>query len=420
MPPRLITLSSGLRIATDTMSDVAGVSLGFYTGVGSRHEHGTQGGISHLLEHMFFKGTASRDVRTLNRTIEGVGGYLGAYTARDQTAFYTRVLREDVPLALDLIADMMQHSRFDPADLAKEKDVVAQEIGEATDAPDDLVFDLLQGAAWPDQPLGAPILGRAESLANVTQQDLVTHVATYYRTGQCVLTAAGAVDHDDFVALVEKLFADLPAGNAPPPRPARYVGGEALADRDHQEQLHLCFGLPGVGFYDRDYFAQMLFAIALGGGTSSRLFHEVREERGLAYSVSASASPYADGGLVTIYAACDPERAHEAVPVILQETRTLGDALTDEELARAKALVRAGLLMEMESTSSRAERLANHLLIHNRLIPLEETLKSLAAVQRDDIRRFSARLRAGSLSRAAVGPLARLEPFAATAARLAA
>ncbi len=420
MAPRSTTLPSGLRLATDTMSDVAGVSLGFYVGVGSRHEHGTQGGISHLLEHMFFKGTESRDVRTLNRTIEGVGGYLGAYTARDQTAFYTRVLREDVPLALDLIADMMLHSRFDPVDLQKEKDVVAQEIGEATDAPDDLVFDLLQGAAWPDQPLGTPILGQAESLATITREDLRAHVATYYRADQCVLTAAGAVDHDAFVALAERLFAALPNGSAPPPLPARYVGGDARASRDHQEQLHVCFGLPGVGVHDPDYFAQMLFTIALGGGTSSRLFHEVREERGLAYSVSASASPYADGGLVSIYAACDPERAHEAVPVILSETRHLGDTLTDDELARAKALVRAGLLMEMESTTSRAERMANHLLIHNRLIPIEETLRSLASIQLADVRSFSTRLLSGPLSRAAVGPLDALESFPDTAARLAA
>lgn len=416
--PRLTTLPSGLRIATDAMTDVSGVSLGFYVGVGSRHEDRAQGGISHLLEHMFFKGTETRDVQTLNRAIESVGGYLSAYTSRDQTAFYTKVLREDVPLALDLLADMMHHPRFDPVDLAREKDVVAQEMGEATDAPDDLVNDLLQEAAWPGQPLGAPILGRPDSLEPLTRDDLLGYVHTHYRAGQCVLAAAGAVDHDALVREAERLFSFLPAGRAADPVPAHYAGGEARTARAHQEQLHLSFGLPGVGVHDPAYMAQMLFAIALGGGTSSRLFHEVREVRGLAYSISASVSPYADGGLFSIYAACDPDRAGEAVPVILHELRALGTTLTEEELARAKALIRATLLMEMESTAARAERLASHLLTHNRLVPLEETLARLHAVTREDMARFSATLLEGTLSRAAVGPLEALEPYAESCARL--
>ena len=419
MQPRLTTLPSGLRVVTDAMPDTAAASVGFFTGVGTRFEEMNQAGLSHLLEHMFFKGTKTLDAKTMNRLIEDVGGSLNAWTARDQTAYYASVLGEDVPLALDLLADMMLNPRFDADDLEREKHVIAQEIGEAKDTPGDLIFDVFQSAAWPDQPLGLPVLGEEQTLEGITRQHLLDYVASHYRAESCLLIAAGAVDHEAVAQQAEKLFAALPSGAAPAPVRAVYRGGEISVVREH-EQLHLCLGLRGSSSRSADLHAEMLFATALGGGTSSRLFHEVREARGLAYSVSASLTPYEDDGILSIYTACDPERAELALEVITRETAALVHSITAEELARAKALLRAGLLMEMDSSSSRAIRLASSLFTHGRIMPVAETLEKIAMVTLEDVRRVGARLLASPLTRATVGPAEALEPFASTVARLAA
>lgn len=406
--PHITTLPSGLRIATDTMPDVASVSLGLWFGVGTRFEKADEAGLSHLLEHMFFKGTANRDAQTLNQTIETVGGSLNAYTSREQTAYHARVLAEDAPLALELLADMMFNSKFDEAALKSEKSVIAAEIGEAYDAPDDWVFDLFQKTAYPDQPLGLPVLGDVKSLATITRSQLTNYIAANYRADRCILAGAGALRHEQLVALGEQFFATLPGGTPHKPVPAQYKGGSVAEARDI-EQLHLCLGHRGVTYGHELFHAQNLFATALGGGTSSRLFHQVREERGLAYSVSSFMMPLNDDGLLVVYLAADPERASEAVNVSLRELRTLADTMTQAELDRARALIRASLLMGLESTESRAERLAAQLLQYNRLIPIEETLNSLARVTLDDIKRYAALMLGSPLTRVALGPVDALE-----------
>lgn len=417
MTTRMTTLPSGLRIVTDTMPELATVSLGLWFGVGTRNEPSPLGGLSHMLEHMFFKGTTTRDVKTLNRTIEDVGGYLNAYTSREQTAYHVRVLAEDTPLAMELLADIMLNSRFDPADIEREKSVIAQEIGEAYDTPDDHVFDLFQSACYSAQPLGQPVLGNVQTLAPVTRADLLAHVAAFYRTGNAVLSAAGAIDHEAFVALAEKLLAGMPQGQCPLPSGAQFTGTEQVEERD-SEQLHICLGLPGVPFGHPDFNTQSLLAMALGGGTSSRLFHELREERGLAYSISASPMTFIDSGVVVIYAATEPERAGEAVPAALEQLVKLADEMDEPELARAKALLRAGLLMDLESPMARAERMATQLLVLGKLVSPEESLAAVERVTLADVKAFAHRLLQGPLARAAVGPLAALEPFSTTAERL--
>jgi len=414
---KISTLPSGLTIITDHMPDVASVSLGIWFGVGTRYEGRNEVGLSHLLEHMFFKGTTTRDAKTLNREIESVGGSLNAYTAREQTAYTGRVLAQDLPLALELIADMMQAPRFDATDLEKEKSVIAQEIGEAYDAPDDWIFDLFHLTAYPQQPLGQPVLGTPQTLAGINRDMLAAYVATHYRAHRGVLCAAGAVEHEAFVALAAKHFSKIAAGDPAACLPARYQGGDALENRDI-EQLHLCFGLEGVPPTHPLYHAQTLYALMLGGGTSSRLFHEVREERALAYSVSAFAAPYQDGGLFMLYAAADPERAQEAANLILSETATLASTMTDEELDRAKALARASLLMDLESTSARAERVAVSWLTHYRIITVEDSLRAIAQVNREHINAISRHLLATPLLRAAVGPVEALEGYEQTRRRL--
>jgi predicted Zn-dependent peptidase len=413
------TLPSGLTVITDSMPDVASVSLGLWFNVGTRHESLQQTGLSHLLEHMFFKGTLARDAKTMNRTIEAVGGSLNAYTAREQTAYTARVLAADVPLALELIAEMMLQPRFDVSDLEKEKSVIAQEIGEAYDAPDDWIFDLFHTTAYPGQALGMPTLGTTQSLAPLKAADLRSYVASHYNAPRAVLAAAGAVDHGVLVELVKKHLATLPTAKGTPIQPAMYKGGDALEDRDI-EQLHLCFGLEGVGITEPHFIAQTLFALMLGGGTSSRLFHEVREERALAYSVSAFSSPYQDTSQLLIYAAADPERAQEASALILKETAALAAAPSTEELDRAKAQAIASLLMELESTGARAERVAMSHLQHGRVISTDELRQKIQRVTPADIITAAQLLLKKPLTRTAVGPIAALESFDKTKARLAA
>lgn len=403
MKPQLTTLPSGLRIATDPMPDAASASVGLWFGVGTRYEQDGEAGLSHLLEHMFFKGTATRSAAVLNQSIEDVGGSMNAYTSREQTAYHARILAEDLPLALDLLADMMLHSRFDDTDLAREKSVISAEIGEAYDAPDDWVFDLLHKTAYPDQPLGLPVLGSVESLGKISSTQLRRYVAGHYLAGRCILAGAGGISHDTLVKLGEQYLAALPAGQPETPARASYKGGTVTEDRDI-EQLHICLAHRGVTYGHDLYYAQTLFATALGGSTSSRLFHEIRETRGLAYTVSAFMQPFQDDGLLVIYMAADPERAKEAHDSALQQLQTMADTLTQAELDRAKALTRASLLMGLESTENRAERLAQQLLQYNRLIDLEETLGALAGVTLADMKCYAGLMLASPLTRVAVGP----------------
>ena len=402
MKPEITLLPSGLAVISDTMPDAASASLGLWVGVGTRHEQPEESGLSHLLEHMFFKGSTNRDVRTLNRTIENVGGSLNAYTTREQTAYTARVLGEDVPLAMDLVSDMLLNPLFDAADLEREKGVIASEIGEAYDDPDDWVFDQFQLTAYPDQPLGKPVLGSVETLAGINRTHLHNYVGRHYRAGRCALVASGAVDHARIVELALKHFT-LDAGQPMTPEPAHYKGGTAVEHRDI-DQVHLCFGWQGVTYGHKLFQAQNLLAMALGGGASSRLYHEVREERGLAYSISAYMAPFLDDGLVMIDLATDPSRAREAIKVTLDQMACISSTLTQEELDRARALARAGLLMGLESTENRAERLAGQWLQFGRLIQVNETLENLHAVTLEDIRAIGELLATSPLTRSAVGP----------------
>lgn len=406
--PQITTLSNGLRVATDTVITASSVHLALFVGVGSRYEEAQHEGLSHLLEHMFFKGTTTRDVKTLNRTIEQKGGSLGAFTSRENTSFYARVLPEDVPLALELIADMILNSLFDENELEREKNVIEQEIGEAFDAPDDHIYDILHEVAWPNQPLGRPILGREKTLRAIQRYDLRHYIATHYLAARCVLVAAGAVEHDTFVKEVEKRFSQLPEGQVAVADKAQYKGGSVIVYRPHQEQLHMCYALQIEGVTSPNFYLQGIIAGVLGGGSSSRLFHEIREERGLAYSVSAFSSSYIDTGLLTLYAACEPSKSIECEKVMLDQLLNLGSTINEEELARAKAMIRANLLMELENVESRAERMAFQLLSLDTYRPVETALLALEKISTKDISRFMEKIIVTPLVRACVGPIEEL------------
>lgn len=396
-------LANGLCVATDYMPQVETASLGLWVGVGTRDEPAEQNGIAHLLEHMAFKGTTTRSARAIAEMIEDVGGHLNAYTTREQTAYYAKILAEDSALAADLLSDILRRSVFDAEELKRERAVVLQEIGQSQDTPDDIIFDHFQATAFPDQPLGRPVLGLAPVVESLERDHLVAYLDSHYGAGNMVAVAAGRIDHDAFVKMIEAGFGDLPTGRQPDGGIARYQGGDYSEARE-LEQVHLVLGFPAIAADDPDYYALSAYSTILGGGMSSRLFQEVRENRGLVYSVYSFASCYRDGGVLGIYAGTGEEEVAELVPVVCEQLRALTGALEEPELNRAKAQLRAGMLMGRESTSSRAEALAQQIQIHNRPLSVAEILEKLDAVTTADIRRIAEKIVSGTPTIACLGP----------------
>jgi predicted Zn-dependent peptidase len=419
MSVQVTTLANGLRVATDRMDSVETVSLGVWADVGTRNETAEINGVSHLLEHMAFKGTARRSARAIAEEIEAVGGHLNAYTAREQTAYYARILSGDLPLAVDIIADILQHSTFDAEELARERTVVLQEIGQAEDTPDDIVFDHFQATAFPDQPMGRPVLGRAEIVGSMQGATIADYMRRHYGPQRLVLAAAGQVDHDKLVELAGKAFTDLAGSDTHLPEPARYTGGESRSERA-LEQVHLVLGLPGVSYLDPDYYALGILSTLFGGGMSSRLFQEIREKRGLVYSIYSFNSAFRDGGVFGVYAGTGEKEAEEILPLVIEELRRLPASLTAEELDRARAQARAGVLMARESTSNRAEQLASQILTHGRPLTTEEIMRRIDAIDAAQLGRVAHRLMSGRPTLAALGPLGRLARLDSVAGRLAA
>ena len=416
---QVTTLDNGLRIATDAMPQVESISCGIWIDAGARHEPAEVNGVSHLLEHMMFKGTARRSAQDIADEIEAVGGHINAWTSREATAFFCKTLKGDLPLAIEILSDIVQHSAFDEAELARERDVVLQEIGQALDTPDDIIFDHFQRAAYPDQALGRPVLGDPAIVGAFPRDRLDRYHKANYTAPRAVVAAAGNLEHDVFAAMVEERVAALAAGGSPAAEAACYSGGDYREERD-LEQLHLLLGFRGAAQMDDDYFAAMLHSTILGGGMSSRLFQEVREKRGLVYSVSSHNTAYADTGLYGIYAGTGPDQAAELVPVVFDQLADLAGKVGPEELARAKAQARAGLLMSRESTGARCEQLAHHMLVYGRPLTPTEILRKIDAVDEAAVSAFGGKLLAGPLTCAALGPAAALESYDAMAARLAA
>lgn len=404
MKAAVTTLANGLRIVSYPTPGAETAAIGLHADTGSRFEEPSVNGVAHLFEHMVFKGTGTRSARDIAEQIEDVGGQLNAYTARDMTAFHARVLGEDVPLALELIADLVRAPRFDAGDLEREKEVVLSELGEARDTPDDIVFDHLQEAAYPDQPLGRSILGSEESIAAIEPEHLRGWLDAQFRGEVCVLAAAGKVDHDALVVLAERLLGDLPTGGRTAGERAIYGGG-TRHDRRRFEQTHLTFAYEAAAHGAPDYYPLMLFATAAGGGMSSRLFQELREERGLAYSVYSTMTPYADTGLFSVYLASANNNAARAGALAVQVLGECAGGLDAAELARAKAQLKAGLLMSLEGCAGQAEYLARQMLIHGHPLPPAEVVAKVDACTVDDVRDAAKHMLAGPVARAHVGAI---------------
>ena len=400
---RLTRLPSGLIVVSERMDRVETVSLGAYVAAGTRHESAAENGVSHFLEHMAFKGTATRSATRIAEEVEAVGGHINAYTAREQTAFYVKLLKEDIALGADIIGDILCHSAFDPDELERERGVILQEIGQANDTPDDIIFDHFQEAAYPDQPMGRPVLGTEKRIKSMKRDVLTGYMRRHYAAANTVVAAAGNLDHDHFLALAEAHFADLPRAPAPPALPGIYQGGEFREGRD-LDQVHIVLGFPAVAYGDPDYYPAMLLSTLLGGGMSSRLFQEVRERRGLVYSIYSFTAPYMDGGLFGIYAGTGESEAAELMPVTLEELRKVQTGVTEAELARARAQVKASLLMSLESTGSRCEQIARQIQVFGRVIPTAETVAKIEAVTAADAARAAVRIFRAAPTLATMGP----------------
>jgi len=419
MDVEISRLANGLTIVTDRMPHLATAALGIWVRAGSRSETTAQNGITHLLEHMAFKGTVTRSARQIAEEIEAVGGELNASTSVEHTNYYARVLAENVPLAVELIADILQNSVFDAEELAREKHVILQEIGAAHDTPDDQVFDLFQQAAWAQQAIGRPILGTRETVMGFTADDLRAYLGERYRAPEMVLAAAGAVDHAEIVALAERHFSGLDSAPAPIDATAHYTGGAERLDRSLME-VQFLLGFQGRPYRAEDFHAIQIVSSVMGGGMSSRLFQEVREKRGLCYAVYAFHWAFRDTGLFGIHAATGEEDIAELVPVLLDELERAVDDLDESEIDRAKAQIRAGLLMALESPAARAGQIARQMLIHGRVLSLDEITAKIQAVDARMARQVAADVFfGGTPTLSAIGPLAKVPVFDEVTARLA-
>lgn len=418
MTIEITTLPSGLRIITDAMRDLETASLGVWIGAGSRHETEGEHGLSHLLEHMAFKGTRRRSARAIAEEIETAGGDLNAATSTETTAYYARVLASDTGLALDILADILTDSVFDAQELEREKSVILQEIGAVEDTPDDLVFDLFSAAAYPGQPIGRTILGTPERVSSFDRSAIETYLGRHYAAPVSIIAAAGAVDHQRIVAEAGDRFGMLAPHQASAPAPAEYRGGESMLKRK-LEQTHLVVGFEGRSFHDEQEFALHVFANAVGGGMSSRLFQDVREERGLAYSIYSFHWPYLDTGLFGFYAATAPGDVRDLMPVALDCIAAASDNLTPAELERAKAQMKVSLLTALESSSARAEQIARQHLAYGRVLPRDEIIGRIDRLTLDEVRRAGARALATSPTVAAIGDVSKVMTQAKIAERLA-
>ena len=400
------TLSSGLRIVTNTVKSVESVALGVWVDVGTRNEDLAHNGVAHMVEHMMFNGTPTRSSQDIAAEIERVGGQMNAYTSREVTAYYIHLLKEDTPLAMDVLSDMILRPTFPDHEIEKERGVILQEIGMTLDTPDDYVFDMYQKTAYPDQALGAQILGTADIIQSMPKDTLFGYVERFYNAENIVVSASGNIEHDDMIELAEKYFADIRRGEKSVYNKAAYKGGSISEEKD-LEQSHVVTGFQGVDKNDSDYYKAILLSTILGGGMASRLFQEVREKRGLAYSIYSSHTAYHDDGQFEIYAGTSPDKTDELTSVVNGELDKIkSDLVSEEELLRAKAQLKAGILMGQESMLSRTNRQAKYLLNFGKAVDIQDIISKIDVITAQDIQSTAGRIFSGQETFAILGPKA--------------
>lgn len=405
-------LPSGLTVVTENMPHLESVALGVWIKSGSRNETTNEHGIAHLLEHMAFKGTERRSARQIAEEIENVGGEVNAATSTETTSYYARVLKDHVPLAVDILADILTDSVFDEEELRREKHVILQEIGAANDTPDDVVFDKFSEVAYRDQIIGRAILGTPDSVLSFSPGEIRHYLDRNYTTDRMFVVAAGAVNHEEFVRQVEDRFSTLPTAPKISPvfEPARYTGGDIRETRDLMD-AQVLLGFEGKAYHARDFYCSQILANILGGGMSSRLFQEVREHRGLCYSIYAFHWGFSDTGIFGIHAATGGENLPELMPVIFDELRKSSHTIEQQEIERARAQIRAQLLMGQESPAARAGQIARQMMLYGRPIPNEELMERLEGITIERLTDLAGRLFFDTVPTiSAIGPLDHLVP----------
>ena len=416
---QITKLNNGLTIATDTIDTVESVSIGVWAGSGARHENKKNNGIAHFLEHMVFKGTQTRSAREIAEQIESVGGFMNAYTSYEMTAFYARVLKEDMPLAFDIVSDILRKPAFEKSEMERERGVILQEIGMRQDSPDMLVFDMMQETAFGDTPLGWPVIGTSQVVQTAPREMIFDFMSDHYFAKNLVLSAAGNIDHDDLVAKAMKTFGDLKSSNNNQAEQAVYLGGEKRIEKD-LEQVHLVLGFESENYLSDDYYAAVVLGTLMGGGMASRLFQEIREKRGLVYSVYSYNASYRDAGLFEIYAGTGEKEIAELIPALCDTLQNASGSFTTSEINRAKAQIRSGNLMALESTSSRCDRLARGILSHGAPRTVDQIIAKVNAVTIDDLNRVATKIFNSKPALSAIGPIKNLENFDSVKTRLAA
>ena len=414
----LTTLGSGLRVASRALPQAQSISVGIWVNAGARDEGDSEMGIAHMLEHMAFKGTKRRSARDIATEVENVGGYMNAHTSREETAYYLRLLPEYLDMGIDILADILTEPTMPDEEIERERGVIIQEIGQSQDTPDDIVFDMFARASYGDHTLGRPILGSVDSVSGFSRDNLKGFMSRHYGAGQMLVTASGAVAHDDFVRRVEARLGDV-AGATDTRRMAPvWQGGRHVEVRD-LEQTHLVIGLPSFGARDDRRFALLVLSTLFGGGMSSRLFQEVREKRGLCYSIFSFASMYSDSGHFGVYAGTSAEQADEMLTVTAQQLADLAAGVGEAELNRAKAQLRASLVMARESVSGCGDALARQIMLFGAPVDDSDLLEQIAAVDAEAVRAVAAGLIGGGLPAiAAIGPQSAVMENADLSARL--
>ena len=414
---KLTTLDNGLRIVTQTMPSLETVSMGIWNYVGGRDETEKINGVAHLLEHMAFKGTTSRSALEIAETIENVGGDINAYTSKEITAYYVKLIAEDLPLGINILMDILQNSTFAEEELNRERGVILQEIGMYLDSPDEMIFDYWQEKAFPNQPIGRSILGKTDIIKNISREEVKKFMLSHYNPKKMIISAAGKIDHDEFVESIKQACINLPKGESDDREKAIYKAGE-YREQKKLEQIHLLLGFEGIDYHHEDYYSLMIYSSLLGGGMSSRLFQEIREKRGLVYGISSFSSSYTDTGIFGIYSGTGSEQIQELLPVLCEQLNKTPDSISEKEINRGKAQLKASLMMGRESAFRRCESAARQLLVFDRIIEPSETITKINEVNIESVKKIAKKILTNPPTISSIGPIEKLEKLEQIQSRL--
>ena len=415
---KISTLDNGLRIVTQNMPSLETVSIGIWNFVGGRDELAKVNGVAHFLEHMAFKGTTTRTALQIAEAIENVGGDINAYTSSEVTAYHVKLIAEDLKIGIEILTDILQNSNFSSEELEIERGVILQEIGRNLDSPDSKISDLYMETAFPNQPLGRSILGTKDIIKNISRIEIKDFMMSNYNPKKMIVSAAGKVNHNEFVNIITEACSNLPQGINTNREVGNYVGGEYREEKKDLEQIHLLLGFKGIDFHHDDYYSFQVYNSLLGEGMSSKLFQEIREKRGLVYTILSFGHSLTDTGTFGIYAGTGEKQIQELIPVLCDELNNSLNSISESEINKGKAQLKAGLLMARESANNRARSAANQLLIYNKVFEPEEIIEKVNKVNKETIKKIANSILSTPLTIASIGPINKLDTLDKIQARL--